>query len=320
MRGALHNIMRMSCVILTLALTSCVHKELCYDHSHVLEVDVVFDWHNDPEASPKSMSLYLFPDDGGRPMRFEFTRREGGKIRITPGIYRAICLNSDTENIRTSDIYDFESFRLTTKDTDLLSGMSTLGVRSDNAPLIKGAEDERIAMSPDSIWTGSRQDILLESPTQEISIEMNRGFISFEIEIRNADNLRYAAAISGCLSTLSESLYPSTGNLSDNDVSIPFDMKIDTNKDIVTGQFLTFGHCPMEDKTHHLNIYVVMADGSKTYFTYDVTGQIHSATDDNHIIIILDDLPLPEPNLGGNGGGFKPEVNGWNQINIGIDM
>ena len=67
----LRHIIVLSCVMVMIMLTSCAHKELCYDHSHVLEVDVVFDWSNAPDASPRSMSLYLFPEEGGRPVRYD---------------------------------------------------------------------------------------------------------------------------------------------------------------------------------------------------------------------------------------------------------
>ena len=49
---------------LLVAATSCEHKELCLDHAHAVEVEVVFDWRNAPNAAPASMSLYLFPGDG----------------------------------------------------------------------------------------------------------------------------------------------------------------------------------------------------------------------------------------------------------------
>lgn len=39
-----------------LAVASCEHKDLCYDHSHTIDVEVVFDWRNASEAAPESMS------------------------------------------------------------------------------------------------------------------------------------------------------------------------------------------------------------------------------------------------------------------------
>ena len=40
---------------LLVAATSCEHKELCLDHAHAVEVEVVFDWRNAPNAAPASI-------------------------------------------------------------------------------------------------------------------------------------------------------------------------------------------------------------------------------------------------------------------------
>ena len=86
-------------VLAVLSLTSCEHKDLCHDSLHVVNVKVVFDWRKAPDAAPASMSLYLFPTDGGEALRYEFTDRNGGIIRVPVGHYDAFCLNSDTENV-----------------------------------------------------------------------------------------------------------------------------------------------------------------------------------------------------------------------------
>lgn len=38
--------------IAVVILASCRHKELCYDHPHGMEVNVVFDWSEAPDATP----------------------------------------------------------------------------------------------------------------------------------------------------------------------------------------------------------------------------------------------------------------------------
>lgn len=306
--------------LILLHLPSCTHKELCTDHSHVMEVDVRFDWSAVPDAAPETMSLYLFPLDGGKSQRYEFTDFRGGRIRVKAGEYQAICLNSDTRNIKIPDSESFDSFLVTTKDAEMMTGMTSLGVRSDEIPKIKGTEDERVAMSPDSIWTGRLGNLVLDAPAHAIEMTMEKGFDTFNIEIKNAENLRYARAVSGSLTTLVEALHPATGELSEGEVTVPFEMMIDQEEEIVKGSLLTFGHCPREKKRHHMTIYAVMADGSKVYYTYDVTDQIHSSPDDSYVVIVLDGLQLPEPDLGGSGGGFKPDVNGWNHIDVEIDM
>ena len=104
---------------LLVAATSCEHKDLCHDHAHAVEVEVVFDWRNAPDAAPASMSLYLFPGDG-EALRYDFTGRDGGTIRVPIGKYEALCLNSDTENIGYRNTERKGTFEVTTQTSPLL--------------------------------------------------------------------------------------------------------------------------------------------------------------------------------------------------------
>lgn len=87
-------------ILLIEFLTSCEHKDLCYDYPHRQNVEVTFDWSEAPDANPSTMSLYLFPENGGAPQRYEFTDRNGGCISVAAGTYDAICVNSDKETHR----------------------------------------------------------------------------------------------------------------------------------------------------------------------------------------------------------------------------
>ena len=98
-------------------------------------------------------------------------------------------------------------------------------------------------------------------------------------------------------------------------VTIPFEMA-KSSETTLAGSVQTFGHCPSEQTTHTLIVYAVLADGSKWYYTYDVTDQIHSAPDQRDIRILLDGLPLPEPNP----AGFQPSVENWQAVDVDIEM
>ena len=47
-------------ILLIEFLTSCEHKDLCYDYPHRQNVEVTFDWSEAPDANPSTMSLYLY--------------------------------------------------------------------------------------------------------------------------------------------------------------------------------------------------------------------------------------------------------------------
>ena len=303
------------------AATSCEHKDLCYDHSHTVDVKVAFDWKNAPGAAPASMSFYLFPAGGGEALRYDFTDCTGGTIRVPVGNYEALCLNSDTENINYRNTECRETFEVTTRAADLLSGLSVLGVLSDGVPRVDGTEDERVILPPDMLWSDCVESIELKRTdgTMAVTLRPEMSVCRYLVEIRNAANLKYVSGISGSLSSMAESLYPGVGcdATCKMGATIPFDAAVSADKSTVTGGLFAFG-CPSARKTHTLTIYAVLSDESKWYYTFDVTDQIHSAPNQRDVHIVLDGLPLPKPIV--NGGGFQPDVDDWHSVNVDIEM
>ena len=88
-------IMRFWMVLALLATAACEHKELCYEHPHAGFVRVLFDWSRLPEANPECMYVRFFPEEGGSPVQYEFTGREGGTVQLSPGNYRVVGDNRD---------------------------------------------------------------------------------------------------------------------------------------------------------------------------------------------------------------------------------
>ncbi len=306
-----------------LVSVSCEHKELCYDHSHTINVDVSFDWANAPDAAPKSMSLYLFSEDGTNPQRYEFVGREGGTIRVVPGVYHAICLNSDTETIchRFTDLH--HTYTLTTDPVSLLSGMTAFGLftRSE-PPMAKGTEDESVISPSEMLWTHQMTYVELNGHGQKFVMSPEISYTRIHLEILNVENLRYTTAVSGTLSGLADGYMIGAGELSEGLATIPFPLSIAGNHDCLEADFYTFGHCPETLNKHMLTVYTILQDGTQWYHSFDVTDQMHES--DDHIIrITLDKLPIPEPDPGTGGvggGGFVPTIDEWNTINIGINM
>lgn len=313
--------------VLQLFFTGCTHKDLCYDHNHdavSASVKVIFDWKNAPDANPVSMSLYLFPKNGGSPERYEFTNKEGGTIRVIPGVYDAICINSDTEGVIYKNTESSETFEVTTRTTEPLTySMRSLGVPVGGVPRADAAGSERIAFPPDMLWGDSKTEILVPDSETETTITLTPrvGVCTYRIEIINAENVEYITGLSAALSGMTGGLRLASGTMTAERVTYPFDMTVSEDKTTVSGELLTFGHCPDTQEQHALIVYAVLTDGSKFAYTYDaaeVTRQIHEAPDPRNVVIRLDGLKLPEPIPGG--GGFQPEVGDWQEIEEEIEM
>ncbi len=303
-------------VVMLSATFSCEHKELCSDHPHVVEVRVVFDWREAPDANPASMSLYLFPVGGGEVLRYDFTNRSGGIIRVPGGVYGALCLNSDTENIRYWNTERRETFRVMTREATLSSGFAfPVAGREDMAR----ADNEPVMLPTDMIWGDHMvRAELYRRPALTITLEPKVLACRYTVEIRNAENLKYVSGISGVLSGLADGLFAGKAETTDERVTIPFDGVISGDKTVVTGELLTFGQCHSKRGAHHLTVCTVLSDGSEWKHTYDVTDQVHTAPDPRNVHILLYGLPVPKAIA--NGGGFRPNVNEWETEEENIEM
>ena len=310
---------RWTAALLLPLLAACEHKELCYDHTHITPVEVVFDWSEAPDAKPATMSLYLYPEDGSSPMRYEFTGREGGTINVPMGVYDAVCLNSDQETQRIQNKEHARTFEVTTGNTRALRGQ--LADKSETAPLARGAETERSVLQPEALWTdhAERIDIRPENGRNRLVLIPASRVTRCTVEIRNVENLRHADAVSASLTGMAGGWLPGINKLTDERVTVPFEMNANSEKTALSGELTFFGHCPETVGTHKLMIYAQMSDGNIYYFEEDVTDQLHDPLQDpTHVVIKLDKLPLPKPISGG--GGLQPSVKDWQEIHIDLPM
>lgn len=317
----------------SLATVSCQHKELCYDHSNVVDFQVVFDWQHAPDANPGSMSLYLHPAAGGAAERYDFTRREGGQARITTGTYHALCLNSDnTDWAQFRGTESHETFEIHTLDAEVLSGN---GFSTRSLPKAEAAADERIAMAPGMVWSdhGENVDLTAAGATPTVTLYPEETVCHYTVTINNVVNTEYVQGtiLDGTLSGLAEGYLPAGETTTDTAVTYPFEASLSKEARTITGSFLSFGDCATAETRHYLTIYMILTDQSKWYSTHDVTDQVHNAADPTHVSIVLDGLELPKPIPGtgdgsgdgsgiGSGGGFQPEIEDWNSNDVEIVM
>lgn len=298
-----------------LLLGGCEHKELCYEHPHTSEVRVLFDWSGAPEAVPASMTLYLFPTSASTSYRYDFTGREGGLLRAPRGEYLAGALNGDSEVVECRNTEGADRFEITTVSSELLPGLATMGVRASGVPVAPDAADERMAEAPDAVWSARAGAFPIRGPRDTLRMAPQDALSTCTVEIFGVEHLENVAALGASLSGMSGGFLPIAERLSDERVTVPFELaRVDATS--LQGRFRVFGHCPEQAGKHALIVYAVLTDGSKWYYTYDVTEQIHTSEDPRHIRIRLDGLPLPEPAT----GGFNPSVDDWQEVRIDIEM
>ena len=322
--------------VLLLLPSSCEHKELCFDHPHGGEVQVVFDWADAPDASPESMRLWLFPEDGsGSPEMYEFAGHAGGRISIPAGRYKAISLNSDTESILYRNTEAFETFEVYTPD-------GTMGGRSS---MLSTRAGERVAVSPDRLYTAHLDEVTIRETTdgQTVTLCPQLSVCRYRISIKNVANLNYVVpdGVSGAISGMAGGFLVGQGRNTMERVTVPFQIATDGTSELMA-DFLTFGGAILTAEeeaegttvAHELRVDVTLTDGTTTTFTFDVSAQVNSgSTDDDgtgggitggggSVDVGVEELPLPkpQPKPDSGGGGFRPTVDEWQDTAVDIPL
>lgn len=303
---------------------SCDHKPLTYSNLAALSVN--FDWSKAPDAVTTGMTVLFFSNDNPsqEPIRYDFIGMNGGSVQLPYGHYQAITYNYDTESILYRGLWSLNALEAYTRESSLEEG-TQMGHSRSQMPHAAAADDEPVILEPDPLWGAVSQNVTVDDDGQTVVMQPEQRVRNITITIHNVPNLQYTGQFGGALSGLSASVWMASGITSDECATQAFPVTV-IDATTLQMQLRVFGHCPHRSdgivNNHLLTIYAILADGSKWYYTQDITDQMHdaeaSSSDDTHIYIELDELPLPKPIV--NGSGFQPTMDGWQGIDIDVGM
>lgn len=316
--------------ILTIAvsLCSCVHRKFDYEGQTAAYVEVVFDWKNDPGADPKSMILYMYPHDGGHPERFDFSGRDGGRIRIAPGLYDAVCINSDVRNVIYNGETSGNTLEITTSETSYLTFQPSLSVNAADLPMAPGTETQKWFVSPPVMWSGVENSVNVtvdarsgrkaDVEYQVITLYPKRIVDTYVVTVKNIRNIGYLYSLSATISDMAPGYFAGLAIRSEIPAIIPLELSPDKDAANAEGRFLTFGHCPDKRREHKLMLHALLTDNKSYHCEFDVSDQAHNPPDEQGIYhIVVELLDLPDPSQGGN---MAPSVGDWKEDDIYIPL
>ena len=309
-----------------LLFTSCIHKDLLVE-GRVVNLNVAFDWQKAPDAQPTGMTVLFYRQDdtSAEPIRYDLSGMLGGTVQLPPGLYQAIAYNYDTETILYRGQVQPDALEAYTRISSLEEGTQLSPTRAQ-MPRAVSTEHEPIILEPDMLWGAVSEPLALTGYEEEQSLVLQPvpRVREITITIHNVPNLQYTGQFGGALSGLASSVWMSTGQVGGDCATQAFPVYV-LDETTLQMHFRIFGHCPHRENgvinTHLLTIYAILADGSKWYYTQDITDQMHDLNqnpDDTHIYIELDELPLPKPIV--NGSGFQPTLDNWQSIEINVGM
>ncbi len=266
------------------------------------------------------MELLMYDSNNNTPLRYIFSNRDGGPISLPYGTYCGLAMNCDnTDWAMTRSTDNIDSFEVYTPDADELSAY---GLTARSVPRAEGAEEERIATTPGMLWTDREDNITLPVTTKRRTITLYpcEAICHYTVEILDVENLKYlhGTEIDGTISGMAEGFFDGKELATDNKVTMPFVLNMNADENRLQASFLTFGECPHVKATHTLSVYLILTDGSKWHYTFDVTDQVTDAPDPTHVNIVVKGLTLPHPIA--SSGGFIPDVNDWQSEHIDLKM
>lgn len=295
----------------------CEHKDLYYDSAG--QVKIVFDWRNAPDANPASMVTQFFGEPGTSSLRFIYQGKDGGVITLPLGSYSGIAVNGDDNDwVRLRHVDDVENYETYTIDA---LNTQAYGLPSRALPRAEGTEGERMAEPPGMLWS-DRQDNIehYDYSNDTITFYPEEVICHYTVDIYDVTNLEYVnrAQIDGTISGMAEGFNHGAKRPTDAHVTMPFLLTGDAPAKTLHAEFLTFGESPSDPGRHILSVYMFLTDGSKWYYNFDVTSQVHDAPDPRHVHITLRGLTVPHPIT--DEGGFRPNVNDWQTEDIEMKM
>lgn len=310
--------------VLTIIMSSCQHKELCYDHPHSGTLNVVIDWSKAPLATPATMELLLFPKNGGPALYHQFANRNGGSLKVPSGVYRAICLNPGEGANRYSSLNtSFEDFRVLTRpvsDEEALVQMRSL--LSANVPNATNHDDESTILEPDTLYSSHLDDeiLVVANCNRTVIFYPERRTPHYTVILKNVRNLKYTKGRMASVSDLSCGYMVGLDRPIDSGHTQFFTLGM-VDETTLQGTLTVFGHRHDQEAHHFLSIYFTLLDGRGICYNFDITRQICTPELEGEmdVTIVIDmGVEIPKPIV--NGSGFHPTVDDWKNENIEISM
>ena len=238
-----------------------------------------------------------------------------GSVDITAGTYGVLSYNFDAEDTHVDGENSFQSvYAYTDKLPE--SFFARFGSRAD------GLGD--VYYTPDHLMVAGNPQFTVKASTGlELDMDAHTVVDTYYIQIRVSGQASLASNANGVavLSGLSKAVMMGEGKLVEEPVSVYFEMKksVDPkikaeNQHVLCAVFNTFGRIEDIESSLKLTLSVLARNGKTFQKEVDMTPIFK--TEDarlRHWLLIDEVWEIPEV-MDSSGGGFRPEVEGWEDI------
>ena len=326
----------LSFLLCLLACVGCVRRPFVENRTEInlslkIQMSVEHEM-NIPE--PELVRVCLCDPETGKIEYEDYLGPHGGYIYPKPGIYDIMVYNINTESTIVKNENNLFTAEATTGEiskflkSQLKRFLTARQVAKRKAELkdTTGTDSdtkvplEKIVNEPDHVFVGKKDNIeiptLQAGESRDLVIQMDATSIVEVWKVRMTDvkGTEYISQVSALMTGMVESKMMYSGKISDNAVTIYFEMKVGEDKKSLEATFRTFGKNPLFENLLELDLNVTDTGGEEHYHHFDVTDQFDENKD--HLIIVDEPVEIEKPQTGG--GGFAPEVDDWEDVNTDI--
>lgn len=323
-------------------LTSCNHKELCFDHdghvpSYMTDVRVSYDynweqpydgltdWRADWSSlgfdfgydsllpvKPEGIRMSAYNADG---TRLETNMSADGEpVYLAPGENSLLFYNNDTEYIIFNDMGSYDEASATTR------GRSRSSYKGNPyyVPQSGGKNNETTVSAPDVLF-GHYIDSYYQNSNmhpQTLDITMHPLVFTYMIKYEFSHGYEYVALARGALSGMAGSVYLHNGRTSDKAVTILYDCVLKPWG--IQAEVKSFGipdfpnpSYSRGDSDFAVTLEVRLKNGKILNFYFNVTDQMRNQPHGG--VIKVEGINISDSEGSGDSSGFDVSVDDWGE-------
>lgn len=342
--------MKMNRLLLLLAmatgvlLTSCEHKDLCYDHdAHTPRAEYKFnlafdraweenvegymDWQNNWDskyvvsydelrpAEAEGVRLHAYYGHGNMETIRNMTKDKSTVRLANNGYYDFLFYNNDTEYIVFENMGDYTTASATTR------GLVRNSYRGNS--LMTRATKEVTVNPPDMLYGAYRDSVLVVKSfqTDTMDITMHPLVFTYLIRFEVVKGAEHVVQAKGALAGMAQGVNLSTGRTAKDEVTVLFDCNT-VGSFGVQAQVRSFGvpDYPNINYTRATNYQVGLSielrlkNGNFQQHDFDITDQVLRQPHGG--VIVVSGIEIDE-DRDDSGGGFQVGVDGWgDEVNV----
>ena len=320
--------------LLLVALSSCNHQELCYDHpphahryhirvlaDYSLEWEEMYtgtDWKKDwpshylPYESflpSKPMGLRVVNTSAAGNSDIHNLPADGGTITLYDGRNDLLFYNNDTEYILFSRNDNGATTRATTRSR---TRSTYLGSKYAN-------EGEETVNAPDMLFANYIEGYVPEKlvTPADVKVTLHPLVFTYKIRYEFESGLEYVSLVRGALTGMARSVLMNSGYTSSEAATILYDCeKTDFGaravvKSFGVPDFPNDNYGTRASNKHSLNLEVMLRNGNMLSFDFDITEQMKSQPHGG-VIVVKGIVIKKEDGMAGTGG-FDVDVKDWGE-------